>query len=251
MKTKNLISFLIVILAIIVLGTAPIRNLLFNIARPLWSGENFIAKMIGNLGGYLGSKNSLIVENNLFRENASSSQALVALNEVLRTENEQLKSLLERKIIKEQSVLAIVLSKSPVIAYDNLIVDVGSDFGVTVGDRVVADGSTYIGEVSEVYAHESKIKLYSSPGNKLQVFLSKNSLHVEAEGLGNGNFSIKLPKEIDAQEGDPIVIPSISVNIFGIIEKIESRDKDSFQTILFKSPVNLAEISRVEILINK
>ncbi len=108
----------------------------------------------------------------------------------------------------------------------------------------------YIGEVSEVYPHISKIILYSTPGHKLSVVLGTNSVSVEAVGVGGGNFNIFLPREVEVKEGDVIIIPSITTNVFGIVEKVNFKDKDSFQTVLFKSPVNISELSFVEIVSN-
>lgn len=72
----------------------------------------------------------------------------------------------------------------------------------------------------------------------------------EAIGIGGGNFRLEVPREMDVKEGESITIPSISPNIFGIVEKIEYKEADSFQTILFKSPVNTGELKWVEVVLS-
>jgi hypothetical protein len=54
---------------------------------------------------------------------------------------------------------------------------------------------------------------------------------------------------VEVKESDVIVVPSITTNIFGIVEKVSFEEKDSFQTVLFKSPVNIAELNFVEVII--
>jgi cell shape-determining protein MreC len=171
------------------------------------------------------------------------------LNRILIQENTDLKDLLGRKSIYSKAVLASILVKPSFSPYDTLIVDIGTDAGVVVGDKVSADGNIFIGRVSEVYANSSKVILYSSPDEKVLVLVGSNNVLKEAVGIGGGNFKIELPREIDIKEGDDVVIPSISPNIFGIVEKVEYKEADSFQTVLFKSPINVLELKWVEILI--
>jgi hypothetical protein len=81
------------------------------------------------------------------------------------------------------------------------------------------------------------------------VVLGSSSISVEAIGIGGGNFNIFLPREVEVKENDVIVIPSITSNIFGIVEKVNFKETDSFQTVLFKSPVNISELSFVEVIL--
>ena len=114
----------------------------------------------------------------------------------------------------------------------------------------MANDNVYLGEVSEVDPHSSKVTLYSTPGRKLSVVLGASSISAEAVGIGGGNFNIFLPREVEVKEGDIIVIPSITTNVFGIVEKVNFQDKDSFQTVLFKSPVNISELNFVDVVLN-
>jgi len=67
------------------------------------------------------------------------------------------------------------------------------------------------------------------------------------EVLGGGNFEVKLPRGVDIREGDVISFPAINTQIVGVVEKIKVKAADPFQTILFKSPVNIYELRFVEI----
>ncbi|OHA47308.1 MAG: hypothetical protein A2541_00790 [Candidatus Taylorbacteria bacterium RIFOXYD2_FULL_36_9] len=246
-QKKILIIITILIIAIIIMATGPVRQVLFSVAKPFWQVKNSI--VYSSFFEYFKFKQSLINERVALEQKLFLAGNLLADNNILRNENEVLKDLLGRKEIKGKTVLASILVKPPQIPYDTLIVDIGEDYEIKVGDKVLASANVYIGEISEVLTHSSKIILYSSPDQKLPVKLGTNSVSVEAIGMGGGNFNISLPREVEVKEGDTIVIPSITANVFGIVEKVDFKEKDSFQTVLFKSPVNISELNFVEIVI--
>ena len=225
------------------------RNILFSIGTPFWRMGSGINNFFYNSLEILRSKSSLLAENQILQNNIKKGQKDEELNKILIQENADLKDLLGRKNISSKTVLASVLVKPSFSPYDTLIVDAGTNEGIEVGDKVTVDGNVFIGQVSEVYTSSSKVILYSSPDYKVLVLVGSNNVEKEAIGIGDGNFKIELPREIDVKEGDSVIIPSISTNIFGIIEKVEAKEADSFQTVLFKSPVNMAELQWVEIMI--
>jgi len=248
-RLKVVVTFLVIFLIILILNIAPVRNLLFILGTPIWKLENKISSLNTGNFDYLKSKQNLIEENNKLKMLNVSVSSVLFMNDILKKENDDLKALLGRKNLSENTVIASVLVAPPSTPYDTLVLDVGTNDGVKIGNKIIADRNTYIGEVVEVNNTTCKVKLYSSPGEKIPVLLVNNSVHAEAEGFGGGNFEIKLPREVDVKENDPIVLPSISTNIFGVVEKIDIRDKDSFQTILFKNPVNLSELVWVEVVV--
>jgi len=246
-RKRILFTVAILIILVLIMLTSPVRTLLFSVAKPLWQTENSVFN--SNFFSYFKSKQSLIDDKVALEQKLFLAGNLMSLNDVLQTENDNLKDLLGRKDTKQKTILAAVLVKPPQTPYDMLTVDIGADQNVKVGDKVLASANIYIGEVSEVMAHASKVTLYSTPGRKLSVVLGASSVTAEAVGVGGGNFNIFLPREVEVKEGDVIVIPSITANIFGIVEKVNFNEKDSVQTVLFKSPVNISELSFVQIVI--
>lgn len=246
-RKKVLLSALLIILLLVVLATGPAQKTLFFIAEPIWKMEN--AFLNSRFFEYFKSKETLMNERQAMEQKLFMAGSLIALNQTLVAENETLKDLLGRKETKSPTVLASILVKPPQTIYDLLILDVGESNGVKVGDKVIANANVYIGEVTEVMPKSSKVTLYSTPGRKLPVMLGANSVSVEAVGMGGGNFNIFLPREVEVKESDVIVIPSITTNIFGIVEQVDFKETDSFQTVLFKSPVNISELSFVEVVL--
>jgi cell shape-determining protein MreC len=241
---------LITLSLLVVLGvmiTGPARRALFFIAQPIWQIKNSLVN--SDLAEYFKSKKILIQEKSVLEEKLFLAGNDSVLNQILQVENENLKALLGRLETKQKTVLATILVRPPQTPYDSLIIDVGENFQIKVGDQVLANGNIYLGEVSEVFPRTAKINLYSTPGRKLTVELGQNPVTVEAVGVGGSNFKIFLPREVGVQIGDVIIVPSITPNVFGIVEKIDFREEDSFQTVLFRNPINLSELKFVEIII--
>jgi cell shape-determining protein MreC len=165
----------------------------------------------------------------------------------LQIENDQLKDLLGRKPEKYDKELAVILSYPPRTPYDSLIVDMGEDHGLAPGDLVYADMDYLIGHVEAVYPSSSLIKLFSSPGEKVEVLVGSSSSAVIAEGRGSGNFYIKVPRNIEVKEGDPIIVPSLHALVLGSAEKVEAGEGDAYSYIYFKLPVNFNSLRHVEI----
>jgi len=224
------------------------KTFIFGVASPFWNLKTFIYYLVIDNVNLLLSKDSLIRENENLKLQIDKDKRDMILKDVLSAENDDLKIALNRKDLNKKSILSIILVKPFLSPYDTLIIDVGNDQNISVGDKVVADGNTFIGYVSEVYNNTSKVVLYSSPGEKVNVLIGNSNIEKEAVGMGGGNFEVDVPREVDVKEGDSIIMPSISPNVFGVISKIEYQSADAFQKVLFNSPVNVSELKWVYVI---
>jgi rod shape-determining protein MreC len=251
-KTRNSVIFPIigVFFFILVFSMQWSRNLLFSIGSPLWTIKNSVSSFFETSIELLSSKINLLEENNLLKQQIQTKNQDQMLYGLLKKENQDLKNILNRNKTNEKLLLGTILVKPFLSAYDTLIIDVGSLDNVQINDKVLAQGNIYIGYISEVYDQTSKIVLYSSPGEKVKILIGDNNIEKEAVGQGGGNFKVEIPREIDVKEGDSIVMPSVSTNLFGIVERVEFKDSDSFQNILFKNPANISELKWVEVLLS-
>ena len=224
-----------------------IRGFFNKIALSFWKTDNYAAVKFSGIFSIIGSKNSLIAENQRLQEELTKANAELSIQKVVEKENDDLKSLLGRNDAKKSLVLGAVLEKPSISPFDVVIIDIGKNKGVQKGDKVLYEASIAIGQIEEVCDQSSKVKLYSSPGQKFTIFVGSKSIQAEAEGLGGGNFMVKLPRGIEISEGDSAVVPGISTAVFGFVEKIEIEPTDSFQKIIFKIPLNLTELKWVEV----
>lgn len=165
----------------------------------------------------------------------------------LENENAELKNLLGRKPEKDERELAVILSRPPRTPYDSLVIDIGEDHGLMQGDLVYAEMNYLVGHVEVVYPTTSIVKLFSSPGEKIDVLVGSSTTPVVAEGRGGGNFYIKVPRNIKVHEGDPIVVPSLRSLILGSAEKVDAAEGDAYAYIYFKLPVNFNSLRYAEI----
>lgn len=196
------------------------------------------------------SKKSLISEVRALKEELGMASANLLIQKVYQRENEDLKALLGRSSDRKKNILSAVLVRPSVSPFDIIVIDIGKTSGVKVGDKVLYNGSLIIGTVSEVDIKSSKVKLFSSPGEKNIALIGPKSVQVEVEGFGAGSFVAKLPRDLEIKKGDEVIMPDISTSILGFVQKIESGVADSFQEIIFKIPINLSELKWVEVEIN-
>lgn len=157
----------------------------------------------------------------------------------LQNENAELKKSLGRNIASS-TVMAYIIKKPPYTAYDIYIIDIGKDENIKIGDKVFSIGNVLLGEVAEVNGNTSKVKLYSSYGEKFDITIGKN-IQATANGKGGGTFEVILPRDTQINEGDIVSSPNIHVSVFGIVRKIIIDPAKTFYTVLFSQPVNIYE----------
>lgn len=169
----------------------------------------------------------------------------------LTDENTQLKEMLGRSV-SEKSVLAAIVRRPPMSPYDTLIIDAGESDSVKTNDLVYAYGNILLGVVVQTESRTSKVRLFSSPGEKyvavVQSVGGKASLEATTTGRGGGVFEIILPRDSGVAVGDAVTIPSINSSIFGQVTSIIAEPARAFATVLFTSPVNIAHLNWVTVV---
>ena len=249
------LKIIAIIIAIVILffisQLGLLGEVIHRIASPLWKAENYTVDKFSGMFSVIRSKKSLISEGRALREELGKANANLLIQKVYQKENEDLKVLLGRNNGRKNVILSAVLVRPSISPFDIIVIDIGKGSGVEVGNKVVYEGALIIGEVSEVDAKSSKVKLYSSPGEKHIALIGPRSVQAEVEGFGAGSFMAKLPRDMEINDGDEVVMPNISMSILGFVQKIETEVADSFQKVIFKIPINLSELKWVEVELNK
>lgn len=251
-QTKNRRMRLFVILALIavIFLVPPLRN-------GLRRGVSFIGTGIAHAargtGGFLGSigtgfraKNKLAAENADLRAEVARLSSKVASEDVLARENAELKAVMGR-VDSSSFILAVVLGKPPHSVYDTLLIDGGARAGFVVGQMVYANGETPIGTIAEVMPLSAVVRLYSAPGEKTEARLSPSNTDVTLTGRGGGNFSTTVPHELVVETGASVVSKELDPKVIGTFMKVTSDARDPFQTLLIASPVNVNDLSFVQV----
>jgi cell shape-determining protein MreC len=244
--TISIVLALAIVFSVQIFFPAFYPSILMPIASVAWKAESSVSGSIAGVISFFRSKNSLVSENERLQGEILSRDAGALLLDGLKRENDELKALLGRSA-GGKDVVALVLSRPPLSFYDTLIVDVGADDGIVIGDKVYANGAVLVGDVSEVFGSTARISLFSTPGRAVSVLFGSSTVQAQAVGKGGGNFEARLPVGIDVAEGDTIVFPHLRSHVFGVIERIVADSTDSLQTIMFKAPVNIHQLRFVEV----
>jgi len=216
-------------------------------ATPILKSGTGIENAISDNLPMLSTKTALVSENRELKNKLAEVNAKLLTYELILKENKNLKILMGRNE-EEIGLLSTVLARPNQTPYDTMIIDVGRNKGVEVGDEVLVFNQIAIGTIKEVYEHTAKVVMFSAPGEKINVFIGLDDIPAEATGRGAGNFEISLPKQVEVFEGDIVTAPRLNIKAFGTIDHIELSPGGSFQKILIKLPININDIRWVKIV---
>ncbi|HET8575246.1 MAG TPA: rod shape-determining protein MreC [Candidatus Paceibacterota bacterium] len=218
------------------------------LARPVWMLGNVtrVAGFTSFLSEMWGDKAALVRKNQSLEAQVKELQVAKMQRDELLGENQSLRQILNRKGSRDL-ILAGILAKPPISAYDTFVVDAGSAEGVQNGAKVFMYGNIAIGTVFEVAAHTSKVQLYSSPGSQTHAFLGDQHLPITLTGAGAGNFQAEIPRGVQVPIGTEIFLPGIEGDILGTVEHVEQEENDTFQELYAKSAVDIWTLPYVQI----
>jgi len=238
-RSRALIATIISVIVILGLIQAVFPHafpgLFTSIARPFWRTEFSITS------GALRSPEALLAENESLKRDATAASAELANAQALQDENTDLKALLGRASTTPY-ILAAVLKRPPAAAYDEVIIDIGKDFGLSTTSTIYAPGNILIGRVTDVLAHSAKATLFSSPGERYDVFIGPSHAPSVAVGKGGGQYEAELPRAVMVSQGDAVVESSLNDKAFGVVTAVLTDPAQPFETILFAPPVNIYEL---------
>ncbi len=181
------------------------------------------------------------------RAQLAEATAALADRDALYREVADLRERLGRTDVPAPRILAAVLMRPPWSAYDTLLVDAGSSHGVALGDLVSAGQSGIIGRVSEVYAAQARVELFSAPGVTYQALLN-GTVPVAVEGQGGGSMHADVPAGTIVAVGDTVEFPGLAGGIAAAVSAVDAKMGESFIGIYMTLPANPQELRYVEIL---
>ncbi len=198
-----------------------------------------VALQTENVLDQFSSKSELLDKIALLENTIQSYQQ--GTNEValIREENESLKRELGRSDVEQKGILARVLTAPNRSFYDTIIVDIGTDQGVTEGQIAFAFDSIALGTVTEVGKNRSKVQLFSAPQRETSGTAEGSDVTITLIGRGAGEYEVRMPRDVSFAVGELISHQSISFAILAKVEKIVTDPRDPFQRLLAKAPVNL------------
>jgi len=242
---KNFI-FLGIFLLLALLGIfSYFSGFLHFLGRPIWKAKNSITQNFEKIGYVARTKTSVYRENeNLLRENLDLKNSMIDY-QILKNENIQLKESFGRVPQGRKLILSSILTKPNYSPYDTLIIDIGLDSNLSIGNQVYSSDLVPIGEISGVYSNTSLVTLYTNPGQATEAMIEGTNTNIELIGRGGGNFEMTIPLDLPFAKGNLVYLPSMQSEIIAIIEDVISSPNDPVKKVLLSSPVNVQSLKWV------
>lgn len=237
-----------VILILFLSGVVSVSGGVFNfLGKPLWKARNSVSSNLSDSTYIVRTKKSVFAENEELNRRLIEQNLAMVDYQILKSDNEELKSLLGRIPKTHSFVLGNVLVKPSQSPYDTLIIDVGTESGIKEGDKVFANAVIPVGYVSHVYSDSALVSLYSNPGETTEVMISGSNASVELVGRGGGNFEMSVPIELDSNRGTMVLVPGANSMVIATIEDVISNPTDPVKRVILRSPVNVQQLKWVQV----
>lgn len=242
-------GYIIGVFAVLFIVFTFLGPLLSRAAQPLWKSENIIGRALVRQAEYWRTKSALIAENAELRDTVAALDAERVSQNLALAQRDSLKTLIGRDLARGE-IVAAVLTWPPQSPYDTIIIDAGSKDGVTSGAQVALSQGAALGVVSDVTATTAKVKLFSSPDERVSAVLERFEVPILLEGVGGGTLRASVPRETEVVVGDRILSADLHNSLLGIVESVHVGATDAFKEVLARSPANIFSLRLVIISTN-
>ena len=222
-------------------------NFIIKLISPIWKAENYFSRSIGRIGESIKTRRFLARENLDLREKVASLEIEIRALRLLVESDQKLFEMLGRT--KEGGgIMTSVLTHPPQSPYDLVVIDAGENNGIISGDLAYLPEGPILGRVIDVNSSFSKIKFFTSAGEKTDAVLERNNLPVVLEGMGAGNFRIEVPRDVEVNLGDRIISSDIRGSLMAVVGDVLVEPTASFKEVIAISPVNIFTLRYIKIV---
>ncbi len=241
--------------------------------------------------------------NNFFVNIFSKSYTFFTLDDkeliFIKSENESLKNELDRlsvmltekeiteeeikngltDMLKAEKISFDILNKD--IIYSDIILNKGSNSGVSIGSKVYLSGMRPVGEILEVFENSSKLRLFSSDSLETELILKninqdtslsnviehvdssttteeaeviksdfKNIRDYAFSGFGDGAYGIqvKVPEKLNVKIGESVFLRGDNTHSIGTVQEIKNITSQKEKLLFIKTNYFKSEGSSFYIL---
>jgi rod shape-determining protein MreC len=189
---------------------------------------------------------------------------LAAKLQKLKLDSSELEELrVENKILRNQLgfaeehreyelVGAKIIGRDPVSFMDSIIVDKGSDEGITLGAVAISDGAL-AGKVTGVFNHQSKVTLITSKDSIVQVMLQGSRVMGVLRGGLSGLTLENIPQDIEVESGEGVVTSGLGGSIdqgilVGEVVGQNSSKAQIYKTLSIRPTVDFSKLELIFII---
>ncbi len=179
----------------------------------------WVAESSDSLPQFLRERSALVEELQSLKAAAAIDQGNENTINKLQFENDQLRSLFGE--VPKERLLARVIARPNELPYDMLMIDRGTENGVTLHAPVFLGRDQLIGVVSDVRTKTALITLVTTAGFTSTAYVIGPNIYTYAEGMGGGIMRVRIPQGIPLQVDDLVVLPAVSVTgVFGAVAEV-------------------------------
>lgn len=241
-QRRKLLGVVLLVSLLLLLLRGPVANTLGGffalLGRPFWFIRDELSIKYESVATALSTKARLEAENKHLKDVLDEVSLEAYSRDQLKEENDNLKAMLNRGS-EYTYTLSRILSAPPVSPYDTLLIDSGSDQGVTIGMQALSQGDFKVGEVTRVWGRTALVSLYSTPNTQLSVTVGSSSIPTVAWGLGGGNLRVILPRGVAVKVGDLVSIPTLGAEYAGTVDAIDRPEGSSLEAIYIRLPFDV------------
>jgi len=257
MKLKTFLFFILVILIFLAINltgaSSQVKDFFFNVSssfqKTMWGVGESVSDFLGSLfrGSYLEKRVS-----ELELENQRLLVEVVSLGG-LEKENASLREALRVGLEKDFELeLSRVINKD--IFQDSLLIDKGSEDGISEGFPVITSQKILLGRIGEIYGDFSEVVLITNKNSSFDAMIFEKDIYGVARGEGGLGLLLDLiPKEREVIEGDLVFTTALG-GIFpegllvGQVKEVRKADVEAFQEAEISSSFDLGSIEEVFII---
>ncbi|MDB5265119.1 MAG: Rod shape-determining protein MreC [Parcubacteria group bacterium] len=213
-------------------------------ATPLWQLGAAASNAIGGAESLGENKEDVVRERD---ELKAEIEALKIQNQVATSEAAEVAKLVGTHGETERGILASVLARPPVSPYDTLVLDQGSNAGVTAGAFVFGPGGSPLGTIENVAPKTARALLYSAPGRSTQGWVGELSTPVTLVGASAGSFHATLPKDSPIAVGDLVYLPGSGLAPVGSVVAIDTNPSSPEVGLEIRPMTNIFSLTWVSV----
>jgi rod shape-determining protein MreC len=229
-----------------------IRSALSTLVYPLQYVVNLPIEAAEWVSNSLVTHNNLLVENDRLKHEHLLLSSKLQRYEVLESENQRLRELLESSFrINDKVLIAELVAVELQSFRRQIVINKGQREGAYDGQPIV-DAAGIMGQIVHVGPFSSTVLLITDPNHALPVQVNRNGLRAIAIGTGQSDKLLleNLPNNADIRIGDLIISSGLGRRFpsgypVGQIEKISLDPGEPFAKVVIKPSAQLSQSREV------
>ena len=227
---------------LVVLVRLALPNVFLSVVAPaFWLGDALAAHTDAFFTNFADTRALATKVRTLGEENT----ALAIENRTLTEKVYDLTALLGTSSPGPRGVLAGVVARPPVAAYDTLILAEGSGAGVAPGMVAYGAGGLPLGIISSVTAGFARVTLFSTPGMETPAWVGSEHLPATLRGAGAGAFAVSVPRNSHVAVGDTVFVAGPGALPIGTVVRVGGESSDPVAALYVQPVANPFSITWV------